>query len=381
MSDPLPRVADAIRAFEKGEIIVVTDDETRENEGDLILAAQHATPDKLAFIVRHTSGIVCAPVTEDIAARLHLNPMVASNNAPLSTAFTVSVDVRHGLNTGISAQERCNTLKALASPDSRAEDFVRPGHVFPLIARQGGVLMRSGHTEAAVDLCKLANLEPVGVICELVNDDGTVMQGQQVRDFAKAHALKQVSVEELIAWRQRQDRLVERVTRFPVQTIIGEATAFSYRVPWDPMQHVALTFGDIRDGIDVPVRIQLEAVADDVFGQHKPLERTLKLISEQGRGIVVYLREGSVGVASSDLRHRDTLTLSHDNQNIENSEKEESHADARRREQQWREIGLGAQILKDLGVSSIQLITDKQRHYVGLDGFGIEISGTLKDGF
>ena len=205
------RVAAALRAFERGEIVVVTDDDDRENEGDLIVAAVHATPEKLAFIVRHTSGIVCTPIPRDLARKLHLEPMIAANDAPLGTAFTVTIDYRHGLTTGISAEERCNTARALANPNVGPADFVRPGHVFPLIAKDGGVLMRSGHTEAAVDLCRLAGLPPVGVICELVNDDGTVKRGPDVAKFAEEHGLAIVSVADLIAYRQRNERLVERV--------------------------------------------------------------------------------------------------------------------------------------------------------------------------
>src|ERR1700716_3955565 len=200
--DPHLRVEAAVAAFARGEIVVVTDDDDRENEGDLFVAASLCTPEKMAFIIRHPSGIVCAPLSVDEAKRLHLDPMVAANDAPLGTAFTVSVDVRHGLTTGISAEQRTNTVRALANNNMGAADFVRPGHVFPLVAKEGGVLMRSGHTEAAVDLCKLAGLPPVGVICELVNKDGTVMRGPAVAAFAQQHGLKLISIADLIAYRQ-----------------------------------------------------------------------------------------------------------------------------------------------------------------------------------
>ena len=216
VSESHNRVDAAIKAFAKGEIVVVTDDDDRENEGDLFVAASLCTPEKMAFIIRNTSGIVCAPLGAEHARRLRLDPMVAENDAPLGTAFTVSVDVRHGLTTGISAEERCNTVRALANDNSGAADFVRPGHVFPLLARQGGVLMRSGHTEACVDLCRLAGLPPVGVLSELMNDDGTVMRGPEVAAFAEKHKLAQVSIAELIAYRQNRDKLVERVGEFPV---------------------------------------------------------------------------------------------------------------------------------------------------------------------
>ncbi len=260
------KVVDAIRAFERGEIVVVMDDDGRENEGDLIMAAAHCTPEKMAFIVRHTSGIVCAPMPREDARRLNLAPMVADNDAPHGTAFTVSVDFKHGTTTGISAEDRTLTVRNLANGNVGASDFVRPGHVFPLIAREGGVLMRSGHTEAAVDLCRLAGLAPVGVICELVNDDGTVKRGPQVVAFAAEHGLKQVSVADLIAYRQRQETLVERIDSFDIETPGGPARAYIYALSWDVMHHLAVVFGDIRDGQDVPVRLHVEDVVGDVFG-------------------------------------------------------------------------------------------------------------------
>src|SRR5471030_2372766 len=201
------QIEQAIAAFGRGEIVVVTDDDDRENEGDLFVAASLCTPEKMAFIIRQTSGIVCAPLSVEEAKRLHLDPMVALNDAPLGTAFTVSVDVRHGLTTGISAEERSNTVRALANGNNGAADFVRPGHVFPLVAREGGVLMRSGHTEACVDLCRLAGLPAVGVLAELMNDNGTVMRGPQVGDFAERHKLPRISIADIIAYRQSREKL------------------------------------------------------------------------------------------------------------------------------------------------------------------------------
>src|SRR5271170_3559348 len=210
-------VVDTIQAFARGEIVVVTDDGDRENEGDLIVAASLCTTEKMAFIIRNCCGIVCVPLTSDDARRLNLAPMVAINDAPLGTAFTVSVDVRHGLTTGISAEERTNTVRALANGNSGATDFVRPGHVFPLVAREGGVLMRSGHTEACVDLCRLAGLAPVGVLAELMNDDGTVMHGPELAAFAERQKLQRITIAELIAFRQARDKLIERAGEFPVE--------------------------------------------------------------------------------------------------------------------------------------------------------------------
>ncbi len=358
------RVVDAIRAIEAGELVVVVDDDGRENEGDLIVAAVHCTPEIMAFIVRHTSGIVCAPMLRDEARRLNLTAMVAENDAPHQTAFTVSVDYRHGTTTGISADDRTLTVRNLANPNSGAVDFVRPGHIFPLVAREGGVLMRSGHTEAAVDLCRLAGLPPVGVICELVNDDGTVTRGPQVTEFAEKHGLKLVSVADLIAYRQRQETLIERGEVFTVETAYGPATAHTYSLTWDPMQHIALVFGDVRDGVEIPVRLHPESVVDDVFGKKPSIDSHMQRIAERGRGVIVYLREGSVGVGNFGSGRSAA------------SEQREAHDEAKRRESEWLEIGLGAQILKDLGITSIELFTSRKRHYVGLEGFGIAISKT-----
>ena len=356
------KIVEALRAFERGEIVVVMDDDGRENEGDLIVAAVHCTPEKMAFIVRHTSGIVCAPMPREIAKRLNLGPMVAENDAPHATAFTVSVDFRHGTTTGISAEDRTLTVRNLANDNVGAADFVRPGHVFPLVAREGGVLMRSGHTEAAVDLCKLANLPPVGVICELVNDDGTVMRGPQVQGFAETHGLKQVSVADLIAYRQRRESLVEKMEEFEIDTPGGKAKAFTYMLPWETMQHLAIVYGDIRDGVDVPVRLHPEDVTADVFGTSDKLDRLMRDMGEKKRGVSIYLREGSVGVGKEVSRTRGADG--------------EDHAEARRRESEWREVGLGAQILRDLGITSIRLMASRERHYVGIEGFGIEIAAT-----
>jgi 3,4-dihydroxy 2-butanone 4-phosphate synthase / GTP cyclohydrolase II len=355
MPHSIPLALDALR---RGEIIIVTDDDDRENEGDLICAASLCTPEMMGFIIRHTSGIVCAPLPASEAKRLNLAPMVASNDAPLSTAFTVSVDVRHGLTTGISGEQRCNTVRALANGNMGADDFVRPGHVFPLIAREGGVLMRSGHTEAAVDLCRLAGLPPVGVICELANDDGSVMTGSQIDDFAKNHNLKRTSVADLIAWRQVREKLVERLSTFSLATSIGEVTAHAYASPLDHVQHLVLVHGDIGEGTNILTRFHRADAAADVFGGAKAITGALDAIAQEGRGVLVYLRDGSVGVPRKDLNTPSTS---------------DTH-----RHKQWREIGLGAQILRDLGITSIRNLTSASRSYVGLSGFGIEILGEEK---
>jgi 3,4-dihydroxy 2-butanone 4-phosphate synthase/GTP cyclohydrolase II len=352
---PHSSVTDAIEAFARGEIVVVTDDDDRENEGDLVVAASLCTPEKMAFIIRNTCGIVCAPITLGEARRLRLDPMVASNDAPLGTAFTVTVDVKHGLTTGISAEQRCNTVRALANGNMGAADFVRPGHVFPLIAKDGGVLMRSGHTEAAVDLCKLASLPPVGVICELANDDGTVMKGPQIDAFADSHNLKRVSVADLIAYRQARDKLVERVGHFPVKTEFGEVTGYAYTTPFESIQQFAFVHGRIGDGRDVLVRLHRSNVVADVIEGGKQIECVMRRFAKEGRGVLVYLRDGTAGVPLSRF-----------------SEDEGTEA---QRVRQWREVGLGAQILRDLGVVSIRNLSASSRAYVGLSGFGIEMLG------
>jgi 3,4-dihydroxy 2-butanone 4-phosphate synthase/GTP cyclohydrolase II len=347
----------AIAAFGRGEIVVVIDDDDRENEGDLVMAAVHATPEKMAFIIRNTAGIVCAPLPLDHARRLRLDPMVSQNDSPHHTAFTVSVDYAHGTSTGISAEDRTATVRGLANGNAGANDFVRPGHVFPLIAKEGGVLMRSGHTEAAVDLCKLARLEPVGVICELVNDDGTVMRGPQIAAFAEKHKLHRVSVADLISYREAREKLVERVGEFPVASPIGTLQGFAFVTPFDPQHHMAFVHGNIGDGRDIPARLHRADVIGDVFGGAKTINATLARFKAEGRGVLVYLRDGTAGVPVTSIPRADRSS------------------DAVR-VQQWREIGLGAQILKDLGISSIRLLASKKHTYVGLGGFGIEIAST-----
>ena len=290
------RIDQAIKAFAKGEMVVVTDDDDRENEGDLFVAASLCTPEKMGFIIRHTSGIVCAPLSADDAKRLHLDPMVSRNDAPLGTAFTVSVDGRHGLTTGISAEERTNTVRALANGNSGASDFVRPGHVFPLVGRDGGVLMRSGHTEACIDLCKLAGLPAVGVLAELMNDDGSVMRGAQVSAFAEKYGLKRVSIADLIAYRQSREKLVERVGEFPVASSIGPLRGYAYVTPFDPQHHMAFVYGRIGEGKNILTRLHRADIIGDVFGGARTINTVLQSFKADGQGVIVYLRDGTAGV-------------------------------------------------------------------------------------
>ncbi len=350
-------VTEAIESIRRGEIVIVTDDHDRENEGDLICAAALCTPEKMAFIIRNCCGIVCAPLTASDARRLNLQPMVAANEAPLGTAFTVSVDVRHGLTTGISAEQRSNTVRGLANGNMGPEDFVRPGHVFPLIAREGGVLMRSGHTEAAVDLCRLAGLPPVGVICELANDDGSIMAGPQIEAFAVKHGLKRISVADLIAYRQAREKIVERVKTFKVEGTSGPLTGYAYVTPYDPVQHFAFVQGEIGDGRDIPARLHRVDIIGDVIAGGDSIRKTFAAFKEYGRGVFIFLRDGTAGVPV-------------------NTSSIEALGSETKRIMEWREIGLGAQILRDLGISSIRLHTSRPMTYVGLSGFGIEITAS-----
>ena len=358
MDDAQQRIRSAIGAFARGELVIVADDDDPESEGDLFVAASLCTPEKMAFLIRHTSGIVCAPLTPEEARRLHLDPMVPLNVASLGTAFTVSVDGRHGLTTGISAEERTNTVRALANGNSGAADFVRPGHVFPLVAKEGGVLMRSGHTEACVDLCRLAALPLVGVLAELMNDDGTVMRGPQLAAFAEREKLQRITIAELISYRQTRDKLIERSGEFPVESEIGTLTGYAFLTPFDSVYHMAFVYGRIGDGKNVLTRLHRANIIADVFGGAKPIHQALARFKAEGRGVLILLRDGTAGVPVVSIpKSADTAS-----------------GDAPTR--QWREVGLGAQILKDLGVTSIRLLTtSRPMTYVGLSGFGIEIAG------
>ena len=353
-------VEDALRAIAAGEMVVVVDDDDRENEGDLIMAASKATSDKVAFMIRHTSGILCTPILEEQAKALQLQPMVARNDAPMSTAFTVSIDYKEGLTTGISAEERANTVVALTSNNVSGADFVRPGHIFPLVARRGGVLVRSGHTEAGTDLSTLAGLPPVSLLAEIVNDDGTVKRLPELVKFAAEHELKIISIADLIAYRQRREQLVERVHEFEVRTRIGPAQAYAYKTRFEDAEHLALVFGDIASIESVPVRIHREKLITDLFGPQTDhpsslLEASLDKIEGLGGGVFIYLRSGFVGVPMETL-------------------KAASREDERRSD--WLEVGVGAQILRDLGVSKLRLIAGREVDYVGVEGFGLTLDST-----
>ena len=375
MPDEFDSIEDALRAIADGELIVVVDDDDRENEGDLIMAAAKATAEKVAFMVRHTSGILCTPISEEHAKRLRLEPMVARNDAPLATAFTVSIDYRVGLSTGISAEERANTALALTSNNIGADDFVRPGHIFPLIARRGGVLVRSGHTEAALDLAEAAGCPPVGLLAEVVDDGGAVRRLPALREFAAEHGLKIISIADLIAWRQRREQLVIRTREFDVHTRVGRARGYAYRTKFEDAEHLALVFGDdpdaVRKAAGVVVRIHREKLIDDLFGSQSGhetslLQASLARLGDLGGGILIYLRSGFAGVPLESLTQGSALA----------DGSSEGRSRAGKRERDWLEVGVGAQILRDLGVSELRILAGREVDFVGLEGFGLTITAT-----
>ncbi len=370
--DPIP---DAIAAIARGEIVVVADDEDRENEGDLIMAADAVTEERLAFFVRHTSGVVCVGLTPERCDELRLPLMVppGGNTEAQGTAFTVSVDLRDGTTTGISAADRTATLRALADPDVDATAFNRPGHIFPLRSRPGGVLKRAGHTEAAVDLARLAGRRPAGALCEVVRDDGAMARVPDLRRFADEHGLLLVSIADLIRYRRRTEKLVTRTADARVPTEWGDFRCHAYesRVDGDDT-HLAFVRGEVDGEADVLVRVHSECITGDVFASVKcdcgaQLHEAMRRIAEEGRGVVVYLRghEGrGIGITHKlrayDLQEAGADTL---DANLQLGLPVDS-----------REYGVGAQILVDLGLSTIRLLTNNPAKYGGIDGFGLSIT-------
>ncbi len=368
--DPIEKAVAAIAA---GRPVIVVDDEDRENEGDLIFAAEHATPELLAFMVRYTSGFVCAPITEDDADRLDLPPMHHTNQDKRGTAYTVTVDAREGVTTGISAADRAHTIRLLADPATSPVDLSRPGHVVPLRAKRGGVLRRPGHTEATIDLAELAGLRPAGVLCELVNDDGTMMRLPDLEKFAAEHDLALISIADLIAYRRRTEKQIERVVDTRIPTPHGVFQAFGYRATHDAAEHVALVFGDISDGTDVLVRVHSECLTGDVFGSLRcdcgpQLQAALAAVAKEGRGVVLYMR-GHEGRGIGLLHKLQAYQLQDLGRDTVDANLDLGlPADA-------RDYGTGAQILVDLGIRTMRLITNNPAKRAGLEGYGLQITG------
>ncbi|HKY65422.1 MAG TPA: bifunctional 3,4-dihydroxy-2-butanone-4-phosphate synthase/GTP cyclohydrolase II [Acidimicrobiales bacterium] len=370
---PFAKIEDAVAAIGRGEIVIVVDDEDRENEGDLIMAAEFATPEKIAFFLHHTSGVICAPVTRERARELDLPLMVTDNTESMRTAFTVSVDFRHGTSTGISAYDRAATILSLVDPATRAADLLRPGHIFPLEAREGGVLKRAGHTEAAMDLARMAGVYPAGVLCEIVNDKKDDMaRVPELEQFADEHGLLLISIADLVRYRRRTEKLVKRVAEARIPTQWGDFTCYAYESVLDGEQHLAFVRGAVQGQDDVLVRVHSECLTGDVFGSLRcdcgpQLHEAMRRIAEEDLGVVVYLRghEGrGIGIGHK-LQAYALQEQGHDtvDANLALGMPVDS-----------REYGIGAQILVDLGITTMRTLTNNPAKRGGLEGFGLKIT-------
>ena len=368
---PFTTIDNAIDAISRGEAVVVVDDANRENEGDLIMAAEKTTPETMAFMVRHTSGVICMPLEGTRLDELQLPMMVAENTTAYRTAFTVSVDAKRGTTTGISAADRTTTVHALIDSGTRPEDLARPGHIFPLRYREGGVLKRAGHTEAAVDLARLAGLSPAGVLAEVVNDDGTMSRLPELERFAARHDLKLISIADLIRYRRQREKLVRRISEARIPTKYGEFTAYVFESLLDGTEHMAFVRGEVAGKSNVLVRVHSECLTGDVFGSIRcdcglQLDLALERVAEEDEGVIVYLRghEGrGIGLGHKLRAYtlqdqgRDTVEA-----NVELGFPIDS-----------REYGIGSQILVDLGITTMRVMTNNPAKYGGLEGYGLEI--------
>jgi len=363
-------VEEAIDEFKHGRFVIIIDDDDRENEGDLTIPAEFVTAESISFMLRYTSGIICVPLSGQRLDRLGIPQMVGNNTAQYGTAFTISVDARENISTGVSAADRARTIQVLAEERSHPRDLVMPGHIYPLRARDGGVLVRAGHTEATLDLCLLGGLQPAGVLCELMNADGTMMRGAQLKRFATKHGIKVISINQLIAYRIQRERLVERVAETVMPTKYGNFKLYGYRSAIDVDEHAALVMGDISTAEPVLVRVHSQCVTGDVFGSQRcdcgeQLDMALKRIADAGRGVLVYMRQEGRGIGF----HNKVRAYSLQDEGMDTVEANEALGFAADR----RDYGIGMQILLDLGLSKIALLTNNPAKRAGLEGYGLEV--------